>query len=327
MEEREKSKFEYSPEVPNKIKSRFGVLKDRNEDSTNWFEKADDIFNNSSEENEEQKPMRISGNSRTLLQTMTQGDIQHEIVSEARKGILDDFDPKETGQDTIQGIVDNLEDIEYRNNENTFEYNKISRIKGSGENELCSDNSNNQEEDSLDHLFSSKSARIWENKEYVLDSEFWNAEKTQNDSEKLETNNSDNNSKDVDEVSAKLMAKIQQMKELKKEKDIEEVKRNNMLGVTYQTSSPLLTSPWSTKQLDLATVHEQDEINHRKNMKHRRVHSGSSNNMKSSENDKQKLLEHIETQKAKEMDILKTFKVISNTFIFLGSSISTKRDA
>ena len=67
---------------------------------------------------------RMSGNERTLLHAMTHGDIKQEILEEVRRGVPDFQDNREWYQNTTQGIIDNLEDIDWRDDDNTFEYKK-----------------------------------------------------------------------------------------------------------------------------------------------------------------------------------------------------------
>lgn len=62
---------------------------DKQNDNSNIFEPADDIFGDSSFDNEDDaKEVRISGNGQSLLNVMTHGNIRQEILQEARKGII-----------------------------------------------------------------------------------------------------------------------------------------------------------------------------------------------------------------------------------------------
>jgi hypothetical protein len=76
--------FQNSPEPF----GRAGAL-DKQNNNSNIFEPADDIFGNSSFDNEgDAKEVRISGNGQSLLDVMTHGNIRQEILQEARKGII-----------------------------------------------------------------------------------------------------------------------------------------------------------------------------------------------------------------------------------------------
>ena len=84
-----------------------------------WIDSYDD---------NKQGTTRMSGNEKSLLHTMTHGDIRQEILDEVRRGVIDVQDSKEWNQNTTQGIIDNLEDIDWRDDENTFEYKKSSTM-------------------------------------------------------------------------------------------------------------------------------------------------------------------------------------------------------
>jgi hypothetical protein len=67
-------------------------------------------------------------------------------------------------------------------------------------------------------------------------------------------------------------------------------------------------SPISSRNIDLPTVNEQDEIKHRKCMKHKRAHS-IPNDLKKSEKKKAEIKEYVSEHKLKEFNILTAFKV------------------
>ena len=151
MEDKEKTKFKYSPEAPQRINNPLEISKNRNEEITNWFDQADNIFESVGIENDQERPARISGNSNTLLQPMAEEGIGKELFYEEKKGIIEDFEPKDAGQDTIGRIVENLGWIEYKNNENTFNYNlKLKEKNCIKENKSEeSDSSNNEDYEQL----------------------------------------------------------------------------------------------------------------------------------------------------------------------------------
>lgn len=71
------------------------------------------------------------------------------------------------------------------------------------------------------------------------------------------------------------MARIKVMKDAKKESQHPKL-TEAYLDKNYDFSS-VNPSPISSKNMKLPTVNEQDEINHRKLMRHKRAHSSSSN--------------------------------------------------
>jgi hypothetical protein len=111
---------------------------------------------------------------------------------------------------------------------------------------------------------------------------------------------------ELDEVSAKLMARIKKMKDAKKET------LRPKLSKTYTDRSYdfscVSPSPISSRDINLPTVNEQDEIKHRKCMKHKRAHS-IPNDLRSSEKKKAEINEYVSEHKLKEFNILTAFKV------------------
>lgn len=47
-----------------------------------------DFGNSSSDRSDNEEPTRVSGNDKTLLKTLTQGNIKEEIMEEVRRGLV-----------------------------------------------------------------------------------------------------------------------------------------------------------------------------------------------------------------------------------------------
>lgn len=139
--------------------------------------------------------------------------------------------------------------------------------------------------------------------------------------------NSDSNSKDLDEVSIKLMARIKQMK-VEKGQEVDKCSNNdkNSSGFNYNLNSPLCISPLSTQKVNLETVNEHEELFHEKIMKQRRTNSCFGNNGKNIENERKSFAEFFGKQKEKELELLNNFKV-NFKFNCLDPSFKTERDA
>jgi hypothetical protein len=87
METNEEGNIERSQESPHPFTR--AIENNKNDDNSNIFERAEDMFGNSSSGNEDEtKPIRISGNGESLLKVMTHGNIRQEILQEARKGVI-----------------------------------------------------------------------------------------------------------------------------------------------------------------------------------------------------------------------------------------------
>lgn len=130
--------------------------------------------------------------------------------------------------------------------------------------------------------------------------------------------NKEDNSEELDNISAKLRERITVMKAAKKEKERENRKskpnkESEKIG-SYDNSS-FNPSPNNKHPMKLQTVNEQDEINHRKVLKHKRAHSSSSSGHNKVEYIQ--LVENLKAQqKEKELGMLNNFKVILRLTIF-----------
>lgn len=123
--------------------------------------------------------------------------------------------------------------------------------------------------------------------------------------------NKEDDNDGLEQISAKLRERITVMKAAKKEKERESGKsklnKESKKKSSYEISS-FNPSPNNKTPMKLQTVNEQDEINHRKFLRHKRAHSSSSNSHKKIEYFQ--LVEELKVQqKEKELEMLNNFKV------------------
>lgn len=124
--------------------------------------------------------------------------------------------------------------------------------------------------------------------------------------EDLDDTSPDNNSSELDEVSAKLMARIKQMKKKQNEDSSKEFQYNKPKDFGFSMNSPIEISPLQTQNLNLETVNENEEILHQKI-------GGEGGQAKISglgSDERRYLIETIRKQKKKELNLLNSFKVI-----------------
>jgi hypothetical protein len=108
--------------------------------------------------------------------------------------------------------------------------------------------------------------------------------------------------------SVKKINKEDEMGELDAKKEILRPKLSKTYADRNYDFSCVSPSPISSRNINLPTVNEQDEIKHRKCMKHKRAHS-IPNDLRSSEKKKAEINEYVSEHKLKEFNILTAFKV------------------
>jgi hypothetical protein len=123
--------------------------------------------------------------------------------------------------------------------------------------------------------------------------------------------------------SVKKVNKEDEMGELDAKKETLRPKLSKTYADSNYDFSCVSPSPISSRNINLPTVNEQDEIKHRKCMKHKRSHS-IPNDLKSSEKKKAEINEYVSEHKLKEFNILTAFKVGENCNLHcIGSNKST----
>jgi hypothetical protein len=108
--------------------------------------------------------------------------------------------------------------------------------------------------------------------------------------------------------SVKKINKEDEMGELDAKKETLRPKLSKTYADRNYDFSCVSPSPISSRNINLPTVNEQDEIKHRKCMKHKRAHS-IPNDLRSSEKKKAEINEYVSEHKLKEFNILTAFKV------------------
>lgn len=288
------------------------------------------------------EPWRVSGNDKTLLKTLTQGDVKSEILQEVNRKWPDD--PEATLQNTTQGIIDNLDSLDCV--DNTFEYKKESTIDDWNRNSTR-EHQNQEDYETLDNYFfgfgdslnAGQQTDVWEGEESpttVKVNTGWtpfkqgfshaeNARRAIDDHNESLNNslisadsfdsvkriNKEDDKDELNQISEKLMKKIQAMKASKLES---EGKKSQfaMNTLDFSTPEPPRQNSPMHNYVDLPTVNEEDEINLRKQMKHKRAHSSSSNNPAKQESIKQAVQSELKKENEKELEMLRIFKVTLN---------------
>lgn len=198
--------------------------------------------------------------------------------------------------------MNNLEGIEYTNNENTFEYKPPNEDRWAD----SSSAKPHPQEESVDMIFSDsmKDVKISRDTCIPLRKPKSPSESAGSGSESQnEVNEECSKSSELDEVSAKLLAKIKQMKQ-KKIQGKPKVKKE----YKFTPSERIEISPLQTQKMNLETVNEQEEIFHQRMVGHTRVNSATS--LTGVEKDRKYLNDYVQMQKRRELDLLKIFKVI-----------------
>ncbi|CAI2372799.1 unnamed protein product [Moneuplotes crassus] len=319
MEERDKQKFEYSPEPPSYIEGRTFNLQEVTS-NTDLFQKSDNLLGINTEDEETEQQTRISGNSKTVLQVLNQDNVQKEIFCGTHKDMLDDSESRDAHQNTIGCIVNNLEEIDCHNNEDTLEYNKSqSTIEWDGPK-----NSHDGIPEKSIEMLSSDSC-----KEIAVSRETCIPLKRPTSSLHL-TNNPDEskerNSNELDEVSAKLMARIKQMRSQKKESTAcKQLDYNNSKDQPFNLNSPMHISPMENQNIKLETVNEQDEILHQNLLTLQKLKSAPEivHNMPNA--NRRAVAQILQQQKEREVELLQSFKTqISHLKEMLKKEIAIK---
>lgn len=134
--------------------------------------------------------------------------------------------------------------------------------------------------------------------------------------------NKEDENEEINKISAKLQERINIMKQAKKDLESKS-KEIGYLGTDIRSYNP---SPIGKSAGELPVVNEQDEINHRKGMKHRRAHSSSSNQNATSKLEvQQAVAEYAQEQQNKEIQMLTTFKTqVGQLKELLKKEIATK---
>jgi len=127
--------------------------------------------------------------------------------------------------------------------------------------------------------------------------------------------NREDNPDELKEISAKLMEKINVLKSVKsKQKNQNKDKGKSKFKPGENKDNFMTPSPMGINRFELPTVNEQDEINLKKSMKHRRVHSTSNNSHFGKFNYQQEVAKIIQSHKDKEIAMLTAFKVNLNFY-------------